>query len=351
LEVEVVIVDNIISGANVSKAWEHAGQEILKLPNISTVKMIPGKYTPDKYNFHRFTMHREHLKNLTSYFAQRWETGIASDSKFLFIFPNARDALAIQIKEFCEFHSIDATFIGFWLDSMYHQSGDVRTKLRGRKYKWSERFERALFYCYDYNLVPLQSFDRMLKTYSTKHADSIIKCPIPYTSIISELSNTYGSETKEDIVLINGTPSSNFDQKLAKVFSNQFPKYTFVNIHDHSLDSASYLKLLSRAKVIFSTNISDQNPFSIYEAMVLGALPILPDIPLYAEIFDERWLYDHKILKGKYLNFVRGSEELEERLVSYMENYENLNRDSELERIHDKYFKSDKFLEIVCKIQ
>ncbi len=108
----------------------------------------------------------------------------------VFIFADVRDPLVFMLRQQNQIYGHGHTFIGIWNDGTYDQFGVIRTWLRGQDYRWSDKLERALMDCYDYNLTPRES--------QVHHISNT-----PLTPCHSILSGVLSQSTGSDVDKIN----------------------------------------------------------------------------------------------------------------------------------------------------
>jgi glycosyltransferase involved in cell wall biosynthesis len=175
---------------------------------------------------------------------------------------------------------------------------------------------------------------------------------LPFDSTLKDITNDIDTLDihKDDIVIMNTSPESIHDIKIFDALQQEMPQFQFININDRSLTQPEYQRLLARSKVVLSLNRTDTDPYTILESMALGSIPILPDLPLYSEMFNNEWLYSNISLKPPYLNFIRNREEIIQKIWNSVENYLNYNLQNEVQEITNTYYNSKDLKQILCKL-
>jgi hypothetical protein len=339
----IFVIDNASGGLSYDIRWQLVCDELRTLENVESVTFIKGHRNKD-YMFSNFYSASTLSTNMVHHLRNYAKKGS------VFIFPNARDPLTITLKEYSEAFDLDFKLIGFWNDGSFYQHGDLRTKLRGKNYDWSDRFERSLVACYDYNLVTVESkLHTFRRIYSGRWQNKIMFCPLPFSSVVDNIRKSVADYdiVKEDLIVMNTTPDSTHDIKLFEALQKEFTSFAFINLYQANLSPAEYRKVLARAKILFSINQADSDPYYVLESMVLGCIPILPDIPIYAELYNSKWLYPNKLTRPPYINFIREGEIIREKIWNIQENYVNLNIAEETEKIIERHFSSDTFKQII----
>ena len=155
------------------------------------------------------------------------------------------------------------------------------------------------------------------------------------------------SYDKENLVIMNSSGNAKHNEELFKSLQHELPEFTFMSIHSMGLDVNSYYRILSRAKLLISTNSSDINAFSIVESMVAGCIPIVPDIQVYSEVIGEKYLYPQKVLRPPHLNFIREGQVVLEKIRNFLDNYDSIDMTDDIEQIINKHYSSEQLLNIV----
>ena len=102
--------------------------------------------------------------------------------------------------------------------------------------------------------------------------------------IESDLAPYKGME-KEDIILF---PHRLAPEKQPEVFdylAEQMPEYKFIKCQELNLSKEEYHNLLGKAKMVFSANLQETLGISVYEGLVVGAIPLVPDRLSYSEMW------------------------------------------------------------------
>ena len=108
----------------------------------------------------------------------------------------------------------------------------------------------------------------------------------PMEYIESDLAPYKGME-KEDIILF---PHRLAPEKQPEVFdylAEQMPEYKFIKCQELNLSKRDYHKLLGKAKMVFSANLQETLGISVYEGLVVGAIPLVPDRLSYTEMWSD----------------------------------------------------------------
>ncbi len=263
----------------------------------------------------------------------------------IFIFPEARNPMIAFINELKLLHDLSIKTIGWWSDHTFNIDGNFRYQYSESKKDWTNKLDRTLFACYDFNLCYTdRQYTKMYDHYKVSRKN-ILKCCLPFSNITSEsidelLGFTY---QKEDRIIINTTYDNNYNPDFIKLLGTIYNKYDFHTVHEQNYSYREYYKLLRTSKAVFGINQYDSSPWTIYESMVLGAIPILPNSNLYTELFtDEQVIFYKKhLLDRTFIKFLRGADNVKHFLDVLDTEYDNLYSNLDIDSIHDKFFNSN----------
>lgn len=343
----VFVIDNASRGLSYDIRWQLVCEELKLFDNVDSVHFVKGHRNRD-YTFNNFYSASTLSSNLIHYLRNY------AVKNSVFIFPNARDPLTILLKEYSETFGLDFKLIGFWNDGSFYQHGDFRTLVRGKNYDWSDKFERTLISCYDYNLVTIESkLNTFRRLYSGRRQNKIMFCPLPFTSVVENIKDSIADLdiVKEDLIIMNTSPNSSHEMKLFHALEKEFESFSFINLYQANLTPSEYRKVLARAKILFSANRSDSDPYFVLESIILGCIPILPDIPIYTEMYDSDWLYPSRLTKPPYLNFIREGQIIRDKIWNIQKNYLHLHIQKKTENIVETYFSSEPFKQLITNLQ
>jgi len=344
---KIFFVDNASHNVSENYRWNLAIQELQNSNCEYTVISIADKHL----NFKRYhESSKYHASSaLSSEITYHLKTSV--DENSIFIFANARDPLALMLNEYRIIYNKQFKMLGYWSDSVSFAQGNLRRRIKKTNYNWTIKYERCIAECFDINLV---SSDLLMHKLNTIYPAmvNLQRCSLPFDSTLKDITagiDDLGID-KDDIIIMNTSSESIHDLKIFDALQKEMPQFQFININERSLTQPEYQRLLARSKVVLSLNRTDVDPYTIVESMALGAIPILPDLPLYSEMFNNEWLYSGITLKPPYLNFIRNREEIVQKIWNSVENYLNYSLQKEVETIKDKYYNSNDLKQILCKL-
>jgi glycosyltransferase involved in cell wall biosynthesis len=111
-------------------------------------------------------------------------------------------------------------------------------------------------------------------------------------------TNKYRSVEKDDLVVF---PHRLDPEKNAKTFSwlkRNLGSYYYIKTMEKKRTKDEYYKILAKSKVTFSASLQETFGIGTVEAMMLGAIPIVPNRLAYVELYDRQFRYND-ILEAK----------------------------------------------------
>lgn len=262
-----------------------------------------------------------------------------------FIFTDAYSTTAIHLKMISDIYDYDFKMYGIWNSGVFNPSSFLRNKYLGKPKTWILNFERAMYHAYDQNWYPSEAAGQYHKKrlQGTK-PNQIANVGVP----IGYLKNaTYDISKKENLIIFPFDSKHSDQSIIMEIFGEIFSEYEFVVCSKQKHTRATYEELLSRAKVMLSLSVHDDNPIILYDAIKHGCIPAVPNIPFYANLLDPEFLYDPMVLKPPKLHFVRHSMLIEEKFKNYLDNYEKyiILLNSNIEKLEETYYTDKFFLE------
>lgn len=343
----LLIIDNADGGASYDEKWKYAQIDLIGQYISSTGVISRGKTL--KYDIYDFVNIAALSNNMLPFLEKKLT------ENDIILFPNARNPLIFLLHEYRQKNNLKFKMIGYWVTGVFDRDSNYRLTFR-KNYNdvnWLSLYEKSLMKCLDYNLIPFKSlYDKFIMYHRPARNINIMQCALPFSGAIKAMKHISDqfNETKENLIIMNTSRDNIHDDKIFEVLKVRFPEYSFLKLYDLKITHNNYIKLLSRAKVLVSTNITDYSPIQILEAMALGCFPIIPKIPIYEEIFKNVSMYDTVLLKKPYINFLRNKDQIELPIIDYIENYQDHDLKEEVDRIIDSYFNSTQLKEIFCSL-
>jgi len=213
-----------------------------------------------------------------------------------FLYTDAWNPTVIQLKYMAELLGIQLRIGGMWHAGSYDPQ-DFLGRLIGDS-PWVRNAEMSMYECYDDNFFATDfHIDLFTNTFWNDDRDidrqrlhSIRKVGWPMEYIENDLEQ-YKNMAKEDIILF---PHRIAPEKQPEVFdyiAEQMPEYQFVKCQELNLTKSDYHSLLGRSKLVFSANLQETLGISVYEGLVVGSIPMVPDRLSYTEMWSENFKY------------------------------------------------------------
>ena len=272
----------------------------------------------------------------------------------IFIFGDAWNPTTISLQYIKYVNSLDIKMIGFWRDGTFDPNSKVNRGMLGKPKRWAKTFERSLFTTYDYNcFISDRQRERFVKRYNLKpdYAEVLVT-GLPYENMRA-VRASYPDVEKEDIIVLPHDAVDQDQRDIFKALRNHLKDFTFVDCTEMDLTSDEYYSILNRAKGMLAINMSETDPTNIYEGLLFGCVPIIPDALIYNEMFSDQYKYPTYYTQPPFLNFVRGREFMHDRVAQVVHNYDEASKDLERHAIEigDKYFKNEGLLTLIDKIK
>jgi len=272
----------------------------------------------------------------------------------VFVFTNAWNFVAVPLSYFRDEYGIDFKMIGVWGNSTFNQNSPMYERFKRKNKKWGRQFELSLFQAYDWNCFFCEQHWKLFKSKYTlaerKGNWSVTGYPFEY------LKRKVVEEPKEDVIIFPYEIVNSLQFQIFKGLRYELPQFKFVVAQEECNNRVLYTKFLRKCKVMFTAKRFEYNPVLIWEGMLNGVFPALPQLGIFSVIFPEKYLYPKELAvpknPNKFLYLVRNRLQTMQYLKDVFEQYDSL-RDEILEDariIGDKYYSNKPFLEILNKI-
>lgn len=254
---------------------------------------IPAATTPGAFlNFGGTNIYKSaQLEQIAKLFCE----GKIKDGDY-FLYTDAWNPTVIQLKYMAELLGIKLRIGGMWHAGSYDPQ-DFLGRLIGDA-SWVRKAEMSMYDCYDDNFFATKfHIDLFTNTFWDDDRDidrqllhSIRQVGWPMEYIESDLSD-YKNMEKENIILF---PHRIAPEKQPEVFdylAEQMPEYKWIKCQEENLSKEDYHKLLGKAKLVFSANLQETLGISVYEGLVVGSIPMIPDRLSYSEMWSDMFKY------------------------------------------------------------
>jgi len=272
----------------------------------------------------------------------------------VFVFVNAWNFVAVPLSYFKDEYGLDIKLIGFWGNALFNQESPMWQRFK-RKYKsWGREFEHSLFQSYDMNCFLCEEHATLFfnKYSRLKRKGNWEVTGFPFEYIAKRVVN----KPKEDIVLFPYEINSDIQVKVFQGLSSELKQYQFVFAQEHHNNRMLYLDLLRKSKSVFCGREAEANPVVLWEAMVNGVFPMMPDKLMYYYVFPSKYHYPRELSSAKnnkFLYLLRNRFQMADFVRGVMDGYEDsvqgLLEDAEVMRV--KYYGNERFLKVLNKLK
>lgn len=175
------------------------------------------------------------------------------------------------------------------IDVMWHAGSYDKNDLLGvrhRPYKiWSYAFEKSVFEAADRNYFATEYhrdlFFKEIKPYK-KQSAKIVGWPMEY---LPDLLKGRHLHTPKDVIVFPHRISPEKQPQIFRELKPYLRKYELIFAQGSKLSKSEYHDLLSRSRACFSASKQETLGIGTYEAMLCGAIPIVPTSLSYREIY------------------------------------------------------------------
>lgn len=257
------------------------------------VVYIDGTKTSDKIASGRFLdinktniWKADQIKKIAEYFV-RGE--IKDDDKFFFA--DAWHYGITAVKYMIQLNGLKCKIFGYFHAGTYDENDFIAQM--GLKY-WARYNELGWFRALDYSFVATYFHKELIlsvfRGYIHKTKIKVVGFPMDWKREINRLVLDKDM-TKEDLIVfphrINKEKQPEVFDKLAK----EMPKYKFVKTLEVTKNKEEYYNLIKKAKIVFSANLQETYGIGTVEAVMMGALPVVPDRLTYKEMYYPMFRY------------------------------------------------------------
>ncbi len=340
---KVYIVDNDVTGIRYTTQWTDFVPQEIKSWGYE-VEIIKGHPNPNwRYG------HLNVFQSLSSLYSNSGNLirykHIPDDA--IFIFPNARSPLVLALNEYKCLKGLDWKFLAFWDEGIYYTYLNFKSNMYYGKYKgyydWSLKYERFISVCYDYNLINNEhQYGHYTRNLINNRTGEVRICSNPFSSLY-EFSKKQVQNEKTDLILCITRPLSEHDVSLFVNLRKIYPQYEFALCYEKNYTITEHYRMLARAKIVISHSAKEANPFPIWEALMFGCIPLIPNTQINKMFFGTEYTFPRKILIPPFLNYIKSRHLIHDKITGYMENYLDYHEQIPIlcKNVHDRYYNSN----------
>ena len=246
-----------------------------------------------------------------------------------FLFTDAWHPGIINLKYMSELLGIPVKIHALWHAGSYDPQ-DFLGRLIGDT-PWVRHAEKSFYAAIDYNYFAtefhIELFCKNLLGYENSDIvrqfapNKIIRSGWPMEYMIDTLV-PYANLGKKDIILFPHRLAPEKQVEIFRDLSTALPEYEWIVCQEQQLSKQEYHQLLSQAKIVFSANLQETLGISMYEGIMVGAIPFVPDRLSYSEMFDEVWKYPSE-WTSSWNNYATNKTKITAKIRELMDNYNN----------------------------
>ena len=356
----VYIVDIEAVDTRYTKQWkEHLPKQLSKHTDDVVVISggeVPQATTPGAFlNFGGTNIYKsKQLEQIGEMFC----AGTVKDGDY-FLYTDAWNPTVIQLRYMAELLGVNIRIGGMWHAGSYDPH-DFLGRLIGDK-PWVRRAEQSMFHTYDDNYFATEFHAKIFsenllkfkKTFGMEPVEwfieqdnvTIVGWPMEY---LRDTMLPYKNMEKRDTIVFPHRLAPEKQLDIFKDLQQELPEYEFIVCQEQELTKNEYHNILGEAKIVFSANLQETLGISAYEAMLVGAIPMVPDRLSYTEMYDEEFKYPSEWTED-WDSYTKNKTKVVERIRKYMQNYKNYNNylNSNAVSLHENFFSGSKLYETI----
>lgn len=204
-----------------------------------------------------------------------------------FLITDAWNFIITPIKYMSDLLDIPVEIHSIWHAGAYDPSDILGYKM-SKPWPWLQ--EQSWFMSSDYNYFATNSHkDMFLKNLDIpeQYEDRAVRSGQPHELIIEPLLNRQGGVKSNKVMW----PHRYNADKQPEIAEDMVSSFDMVITQKMDLDKDEYYDLMSTSKVIFSCALHENLGISVMEAVLTGAIPVVPDRCSYAEMYLPEFKY------------------------------------------------------------
>lgn len=256
-----------------------------------------------------------------------------------------------MIRYMCELEYIDIKMVGIWHAGQYDPTDILGFTIKSTE--WAKKTEESMFELYDINVYATEYHRTMFVEAREVDASKSVVCGFP----MEYYTQTLGLERaplceKEDIIVFPHRISPEKRLDLFKAIERVSIPYGYncIVTQEQNFSKEEYYQLLRKAKFVFSANEHENLGIGMFEGLLLGCIPILPNKLSYREMYSDKFKYDADLIPKRggdadaFAEFVVGM------INSLNQNATQEDIDLEGERIFKQFFSGDTLYQLISQM-
>ena len=253
----------------------------------------------------------------------------------VFLLTDAWNPCVIMIRYMSDLLKVPVEIHGIWHAGSYDPNDFLGREIKNKR--WSYVFERSLLECYDLNYVATDFHKEMITKAlnpDVKDWARIVRTGFPFEFLKNDLA-PYANRDKRDLILFPHRIAPEKQRDIFGFVAEMLPEYEFITCQEQSLSKDEYHELLGQARMIFSANLQETLGISMYEGLLCGAVPFVPDRLSYKEIYSDRYPSEYTLSLD---DAKRHEAPLKSEIVKRLDSYDREVLQNESERVGKQFF-------------
>jgi hypothetical protein len=264
-----------------------------------------------------------------------------------FIFPNAWTSATTYIKHWSELNNVQIETIGLWSRGCFINEDEEFRPLGNRD--WRKVFERASFRCLDKSFFISEYHKEQFRIYVSKFVfpDRLGIMPFPLDYLELEMALYKDKFYKQDMIIFPWVKYTQLQEQIMYDFIRVYSNMQIIFAQEKSpLERSQLLTQVSKAKVAFLPYSYPNIGKEIYECLLLGTIPLVPDLEAFRDLVPEEFRYPPEWTQSIF-NYSRYAPDLTSKIKELTSNYSSyvpLIR-TQVDYLFEKYYDSEKIIE------
>ena len=264
-----------------------------------------------------------------------------------FIFPNAWTPMTIYVKHWAENYDLPVELIGFWSRGCYINQDPIYRPMNNRD--WRKVHERASFRCLDKSYFISEYHKEQFRIYISKNVfpDRLTVSAFPLDYLNLELESFKSAVYKQDIITFPWHKYTDLHEQIMYDFIRVFSgEISVVFAQEKSnLPRFQLMNQLAKSKVAFLPYNHPNLGKEIYECLILGTIPLVPDIEGVKDFVPEEFTYPPEWTENIF-NYSRSAPDLTAKIRNLTKNYRDYVPliDEYKDYLYEHHFDSEKII-------
>ena len=330
----VYIVDIESVDTRYTKQWKtHVPSQLSK--HVDRVEVISGGDTPQAttpgafLNFGGTNVYKsKQLEKIGEMFCR----GEIKDGDY-FLYTDAWNPTVIQLRYMAQLLDVKIGIGGMWHAGSYDPH-DFLGRLVGDA-DWIRHAEQSMFFCYDQNFFATEFHAQMfaenllefktmlglspLEWFLDRDDVHVVGWPMEY---VNDTITPFKNMEKTNTIVFPHRLAPEKQLNIFQDLAQSLPEYEFVVCQEQKLSKQEYHEILGKSKIVFSANLQETLGISTYEAMLVDAIPMVPDRLSYTEMYDQEFKYPSEWTES-WESYQTHKPKLIAKIRKYMQDHDN----------------------------